>query len=67
MKMTTELERRIDDMCNLSTIVEEKGIEKGIIGLVETLKELGQTNEFIVNKIMEKFGLTESQAKKFVS
>lgn len=30
MKMTLDLERRIDDMCNLSDVVEERGIEKGI-------------------------------------
>ena len=70
MKITTELERRLDRMCNLSTAVEErgieKGIEKGIRGLVEILKELGTPKEIIVDKIMEKFSLSETQAKKFV-
>ena len=78
IQMTRQLEREVDEMCNLSKGVEERGVEKGrkegveegrkegIEGLVEILKELGQTNEFIVNKIMEKFALTETQARKFL-
>lgn len=30
MKMTTELEGRINGMCNLSDVVEERGIERGM-------------------------------------
>ena len=30
MKMTTQMERRLNIMCNYSDIVEERGIEKGI-------------------------------------
>ena len=41
MKMTTELEGRINGMCNLSDVVEERGIERGITGLVEVLREMG--------------------------
>ena len=32
MKMTTELEGRINGMCNLSDVVEERGIEQGMGG-----------------------------------
>ena len=42
MKMTTELERKIDDMCNLSTVVEEKGIQKGIQKGIEKGIEKGK-------------------------
>ena len=66
MKITTELEGRFDSMCNLSEVVEERGIEKGIRGLVDILKEMGTSKEVIVDKIMEKFSLTEEQARKFV-
>ena len=66
MKITTELEGRFDSMCNLSEVVEERGIEKGIRGLVDILKEIGTSKEVIVDKIMEKFSLTEEQARKFV-
>ena len=66
MKITTELERRLDSMCNLSMAVEEKGIEKGIRSLVDVLKELGTPKEVIIDKIMDKFSLTKAQAEKFV-
>ena len=66
MKITTELEGRFSSMCNLSEVVEERGVEKGIRGLVDILKEMGTSKEVIVDKIMEKFSLTEEQARKFV-
>ena len=66
MNITTELEGRLDSMCNLSEVVEERGVEKGIRGLVDILKEMGTSKEVIVDKIMEKFSLTEEQARKFV-
>ena len=82
MKMTTELEGRINGMCNLSDVVEERGIEqgmergikqgmergieRGITGLVEVLREMGIPREAIVEKIMKKFSLTEEKAREFV-
>ena len=82
MKMTTELEGRINGMCNLSDVVEERGIEqgmergikqgmergikRGITGLVEVLREMGTPSELIIEKIMKKFSLTEEKAREFV-
>ena len=66
MKMTTELEGRINGMCNLSDVVEERGMERGITGLVEVLREMGIPREAIVEKIMKKFSLTEEKAREFV-
>ena len=82
MKMTTELEGRINGMCNLSDVVEERGIERGmergmelglekgmergITGLVEVLREMGTPSEVIIEKIMKKFSLTEKKAREFV-
>ena len=70
MKITTELEGRFNSMCNLSEVVEErgmkKGVEQGIRGLVDILREMGTPKEIIIDKIMEKFALTEAQAEKFV-
>ena len=82
MKMTTELEGRINGMCNLSDVVEERGIEqgmergmelgleqgmeRGITGLVEVLREMGTPSELIIEKIMKKFSLTEEKARGFV-
>ena len=53
-------------MCNLSDLIEEKGIEKGIQALVETLKELGLSKENVHCKIMEKFLLSEEAAQEYV-
>ena len=69
-------------MCNLSDVVEERGIEqgmergikqgmergieRGITGLVEVLREMGIPREAIVEKIMKKFSLTEEKAREFV-
>ena len=61
-------------MCNLSDVVEERGmergmergIERGITGLVEVLREMGTPSEDIVEKIMKKFSLTEEKAREFV-
>lgn len=72
MVMTTKLERSVDDMCNLSTVVEEKGIQKGIeegetllASLMSKLYGLGRDDDakLAVNdekarkKFYEEFGL----------
>ena len=44
----------------------EQGKEQGIRGLVDILNEMGTSKDVIVDKIMEKFFLTEEQARKFV-
>lgn len=64
--MTRELERSVDEMCNLSTVIEEKSIEKGIIALVNTLKDLKQSNDYIIEVIVKRFGLSEVEAQKYV-
>lgn len=78
MKMTVSLEGRISNMCNLSDVFEERaekrGLEKGmkqgmaqgIIALVETLKELNKSNDYIIHKIAEKFSIPEEEALKFL-
>ena len=53
-------------MCNLSDVVEERGMERGITGLVEVLREMGTPSEVIIEKIMKKFSLTEKKAREFV-
>jgi len=44
----------------------EQGLEQGLQVLVETLKELNKSNEYILKKIMEKFSLTEAEARKYL-
>lgn len=48
------------------TIGIEKGIEKGIKGLVSTLKELSIPDATIIQKIQEKFDLSGEEAERYV-
>jgi len=45
---------------------EEKGLEKGIIGMVSALKELNIPNDIILQKIREKFDFTKEEAEQYV-
>ena len=47
--------------------IMEQGIEKGIKILVDTLKGLGQSKEFILEKLRSEYGLTEQEANKYIS
>ena len=44
----------------------EKGIEKGIQAMISTLEELQISNDVILNKICDKFQLTEEKAKTYL-
>ena len=44
----------------------EQGIEQGITILVDTLKGLGQSKEFILEKLRSEYGLTEKEANKYI-
>ena len=63
--------KEVKTMCQAIDKIEqngiEKGIEKGIISLVEAMQELGQSNEAILHMIMKKFSLTEEKAKRYIS
>jgi hypothetical protein len=75
IKMTQTLESEVSLMCNLSKGVEEKGIqkglekglEKGIKAMISTLKELQISNDIILDKICDKFQLTEETARAYLS
>jgi hypothetical protein len=54
-------------LCNLSKGVEEKGIRKGIVAMVSTLKELQIADEIILSKIREKFGRISDAGRRFLS
>ena len=66
IRMTQTLESEVSLMCNLSKGVEEKGIEKGIIATISTLKELQIADDIILNKIQEKFGLMKETAETYL-
>lgn len=58
------------DMCKaLEDIKQEgisRGIEMGINALVKTLKSMDVSNDFIVDRIVEEFGLSQNNAEKYV-
>lgn len=62
LKMTVELERRLADMCNLSDLIEERGIERGIEVFVLDNLEENVTKERIIEKMQRRFQVTEDQA-----
>ena len=66
IRMTQTLESEVSLMCNLSKGVEEKGIEKGIIATISTLKELQIADDIILSKLQEKFGLMKETAETYL-
>lgn len=44
----------------------DQGREEGIKALVTSLRELNQSNEYILSKIIEKFHLTEEKAMTYL-
>ena len=43
-----------------------EGRLEGIQALVKTLQEMGQTNDFIIKTVVEKFSLSEKEAMKYI-
>ncbi|MBO5068921.1 MAG: hypothetical protein J6C37_00950 [Roseburia sp.] len=67
--IATSVEMREDLrlMCNLSDLIEERGLKRGIKALVETCKELGISIEETQARVEKKFELSEKAAKEFVA
>ena len=68
--MTMELESEVSELCNLSQGIYNEGInaglDQGIIGAVELLREDGHDDQTIIKRIMSKYHLTLEAAKKYV-
>ena len=68
--MEDELGEEIFEMCNLSKGIKEDGIQigiqQGIAKLVETLLEMNQPKEVIIEKLMDKYGLLEPDAENYL-
>lgn len=69
MHMTVELERRLNQMCNLSDLVEEKamerGIERGIEAFILDNLEEHVPKERIIEKLQKRFQLEQSRAEEY--
>lgn len=69
--MNNELGRELNIMCNLSELVEEKGMEKGMEegikqGKIVTLADLVREGILPLADAAKRAGLTESQFKKYL-
>lgn len=68
--MTAELEVEVEALCNLSQGIYnegfETGVEKGIEGVVEILREEGYEDSRIIERIRKRFGLTQEDAERYV-
>ena len=73
--MNTETERRINNMCNLSEVIIEQGIqvgkqeekENGIKIFIEDKVEDGVPEEKILSKLMKLYVLPEDAAKEYLN
>ena len=65
MQMNVELERRLAGMCNLSDIVEERGIERGIErGKQEEIFSSVQDGDYSVERGAQKMGISVDEFRK---
>ena len=55
-----DLERKINDMCNLSDVVWEKGMEKGMEYAIQSLIKSGMSKE----EVIERLQISEETYKK---
>ena len=53
-------------MSDMTRIFEQRGLEKGIEALVETMHELGHSKESIVKQVEKRFSLTRDEAENAV-
>ena len=58
--MTTELEGCVNDMCNISEVILERGLERGLEQGLEQGIEKNQLDN--IAKLMKKLNLTEEEA-----
>lgn len=72
INMTKNMKSEVEDMCNLSQGIEERGIaigeERGIvIGKMETLKNLMNSTGWDMKKVMEMMGMDAEEQEKYRS
>ena len=75
MKLENELEKAVNEMCNLSEAIEERGISKGINKgisrvvsvLVKTCKEFGMSKEMTSKKVKVELSLSQKKAAAYVN
>ena len=61
--MTVKLGQEVERMCNLSEAILNEG---KILGTVETMRDDGKSEQEIISRLMEKFHLTEDEARDYI-
>ena len=71
MKLENDLEKVVNEMCNLSEAIEERGINKGISkvvsALVNTCKEFGMSKEMTRERVKTELSLSQKKAAEYVN
>ena len=65
MQMTVELEGRLANMCNLSDLIEERGMERGISAMIFENLEENTSKERIIEKLQKHFSLSYDKAETY--
>ena len=55
------------DMCEAVKAIKLEGRLEGIGALITTLRELGHDESIVLEKIVEKFSVTEEEAKQYMA
>ena len=69
--ITQQLDKEVSLMCNLSQGIENRGIQKGmkkgkIQGAIDMCRDLNLPEEEILQRIMQKFNLSEDTAREYL-
>ena len=71
VKVDNDIKEGVDDMCNLSAGVYErgmqKGMQKGITKLIESLHNLGISKDVTIDQLMKQYNLEYDEAIKYVN
>ena len=73
VEVSVEVKEALNTMCNLSDLIEEKGIEKGIekgrvegiIHMAGTLLKHNLSEEYIISVLQDELKLTKEEAREF--
>ena len=68
--MSVELEGRLVEMCNLSDLVEQKGIEQGIEqginSTIRTFKKFSAGDDVVISSLIEDYNLSREKAEEYL-
>lgn len=69
LKLTRDVEKEVDEMCNYATAIENRGIEKGLKALVRSLKKYIEDFETLYSAVIENEdyrNVTREEVRKYL-